>query len=133
MKNVNVSVLVSMDTLADTLCSGMEGGINYWAKIVNYIEPSDLNLKAYFSNSWTGRVYKHIHYPLLPGGVVLIKDVEDEDSKTYRLDFPAIERGLELMANNWSWHFGDMIGEKGDATTGDVLIQCALFGTIVYG
>jgi hypothetical protein len=30
-------------------------------------------------------------------------------------------------------HFGDMIGETGDATTGDVFLQCCLLGEVVYG
>jgi hypothetical protein len=30
-------------------------------------------------------------------------------------------------------HFGDMIGETGDAITGDVLLQLSLLGEVVYG
>lgn len=121
-----------MDRVADLLCSGMEGGIGYWARIVDYREPSDLNLKAYFSKSWTDRIYKHIHYPLLPGGVIVLEDIED-DNKLYRLDFEAVQRGLKCMANNWPKHFADFMQDNADATTGDVFVQCALFGDIVYG
>lgn len=134
MKCFDATISISMDDLADLLCSGMEGGIGYWAEIVDYREPSDLNLKEYFSKSWrTDRVFKHIHYPLLPGGVVMIRDAEGDDKEIYRLDFEAVQRGVKVMANNWPRHFADFMGGNSDATTGDVFIQCALFGDIVYG
>lgn len=37
------------------------------------------------------------------------------------------------MAEKWPRHFGNFISENEDAETGDVFIQLALLGDIVYG
>lgn len=45
----------------------------------------------------------------------------------------SIAAGIVCMATRYATHFGDMLAENGDATTGDVLLQCALFGDLIYG
>ncbi len=37
------------------------------------------------------------------------------------------------MASKYPDHFNDVVRGMGDATTGDTLVQCALFGDTVYG
>ena len=64
-------------------------------------------------------------------GALIIKAVDDPNA--YRLDLDAIERGLQAMAEKFPKHFADILGENDDAITSDVLLQCCLFGYVIYG
>jgi hypothetical protein len=44
-----------------------------------------------------------------------------------------VRAGLQVLATKYPHHFADIVGDNSDCTTGDVLVQCALFGEIVYG
>lgn len=97
--------------------------------------------------------YKHIDYPLNPGGHLLISangdapndyrcDSENEDRPAWqrsrkdgfwRLDFSAIQNGLDVMARDYRRHFDNFIDESDDGTTADVFLQCCLFGKVVFG
>lgn len=49
------------------------------------------------------------------------------------VDFDREHKCWRILATKYPHHFCDILKDGGDATTGDVLIQCALFGEIVYG
>jgi len=49
------------------------------------------------------------------------------------LTYAGIVKGLGLMATKYPRHFSNLVADGGDAETGDVLIQLAVFGDIVYG
>lgn len=128
---------VKLDNIAGLLCSAFEGGIGYWAKIVDYKEPEelvDLGKSFMWQDSNGEKVTpKHIYYPLSKGGAVIIKDIEDDEGQEYFVDLETVERGLKLMQEKYPHHFGDFISENYDAITGDVLIQLAVFSELVYG
>jgi hypothetical protein len=42
-------------------------------------------------------------------------------------------RVLALMATKTPRHFANIVGERGDSETGDVLVQLACFGELRYG
>ena len=44
-----------------------------------------------------------------------------------------VRRGLGIMAAKYPQHFAYLMSDNADAETGDTLVQCALFGEIVYG
>jgi hypothetical protein len=114
------------ETLADVLTSALEGGIGYWGTIVQFIKPEKL---AFRSDAKV--IYRHIDYPMNEGGGIVIA-VEDDGK--YTLDLEALKRGVKIMHEKYTRHYADMVSEcNADATTGDVLVQCALFGEIVYG
>ena len=114
------------ERIADLLCCGFEGGVNYWCQIVGFKEPDKVERQAY-----PDRLYKHLDYPMNPGGQVIIKAC---DEKTRRvLDLAAIDRGLQVMANKYPRHFANWLAENDDAETGDVFIQCCVLGEVVYG
>jgi hypothetical protein len=133
-KDLKVAVDVSDKQMAYLLCSGMEGGIGYWSKIVSYRKPPKLTFTM-DGDEKTGHIYKHIDYPMNPGGSVTLELTEgDVNGKTtFKLDRKALERGLKVMAEVAPRHFANFIEENEDAETGDVFIQCALFGEIVFG
>jgi hypothetical protein len=126
-------VNVTRRQVAYALCSAFEGGSNYWYRIEDFIKPP----KVEFQMS-KDRVYRHTDYALNPGGALAVSDYKgvdgDKMSMTVRrLDLDTIKKGLELMAKEHPRHFGDLVSEGGDACTGDVLLQCCLFGKLVYG
>lgn len=43
------------------------------------------------------------------------------------------QKGLNIMAAQHPRHFNDLISGNDDAITHDVLIQCVIFGEVIYG
>jgi hypothetical protein len=56
-----------------------------------------------------------------------------EEYKPQLLTDTLLQGGLDFMANNYAQHLSDIIEERGDAITGDVLLQCSLLGDVIYG
>ena len=142
---MKVDMEIPLLRLADLLCEGFEGGVGYWAQIVGYEKPSELKYtmdglsNEDRRNSFRSEplVYKHIDYPLNAGGAIYVRETDsgesEETDKVHRLDYEACLRGLKIMNEKYPRHFAAWINETDDATTGDVFIQCALLGDIVYG
>ena len=107
----------------DLLCSAFEGGSTYWATLVSRREPTD-----------TKPVYLH-EWPMAGGAVVLASTEGDEINgvKEWTLDREACERGMRVMADKYPRHWGAFMAGNDDAETGDVYLQCCLFGEIVFG
>lgn len=109
---------LSEGTFHDQITSAIEGGSNYWASInVGEHQPGWLN---YFTAKFT------------------VTEISDEKAgaiqgQTYELSLDKLKAGLQVLATKYMHHFKDVIDGTGDTTTGDVLVQCALFGEIVYG
>jgi len=117
-----VTQQIDAQLIADALCCGLEGGTGYWAQIDNEHGPDYHADKC--EEITAGRGYLRI-LELAEG---------EETAKAYKLDRAALLRGVEIMARDYSRHFADMTASEGcDAETGDVLLQCALLGKIVYG
>lgn len=57
----------------------------------------------------------------------------ENNCKKYRLTEAKIKRGLELMPTLAPNAFADILMDNTDAFTGDVLVQLALFGKVLYG
>lgn len=125
-----IHVSVSEETLGGLLCSAMEGGIGYWAQISSYRAPSAEALAAVHEEF---REFRHIAYPLSADGHIVLRDTAAEVKNLHKLDRAALDRGLAVMAANYPRHFADVLDLNYDACTGDVFIQCALFGELVYG
>jgi hypothetical protein len=103
-----ITFRISEGTLHHQVVSSIEGGSGYWARIdVGAHQPGWRN---YFDAEFT-----------------------EDSGETHKLSLDKLKAGLAIMATKYPHHFKDVLGETGDATTGDVLVQCALFGKIVYG
>jgi hypothetical protein len=134
---VNVKTELPLTRVADLLCSALEGGSNYWYSIEEFIKPEKINFDLFKNDSILGgpEVFRHIHYPVSPGGALIIVDKEEEDKDNrvkHRLDLNSLERGAQIFAEKYPRHFADFMNENDDAITGDVFLQCCLFGEIVY-
>ena len=67
---------------------------------------------------------------------VEIQDMEGGDDinpKIYVLNLKKIKRGLTIMAKKYPKHFADFLKDDADGDTGDVFLQCCVFGEVIYG
>jgi len=66
---------------------------------------------------------------------LIISDIEGDlnEPPWKRLDLDAIKKGLQIIAEKYPRHMGDFLNENDDADTGDVFLQCCLFGDAIYG
>jgi hypothetical protein len=120
---------LSDSTVADLLCSALEGGSNYWYEIME-VELGDNDCdpwKEQVPNLDTQDVYKA---PFCTKGYLKIADSEDGQTKV--LNRESMKKGLELMAKNYSHHFNDILTENADANTGDIFLQLCLFNDVIY-
>jgi hypothetical protein len=145
--DVVTKVPITEDQIKCLLCDAFEGGSNYWCQIVGYKFPDGIVYKDFREGGRFGPktssdqtvwvdpalAYWHPHQliPLHEGCALLIKD-QDEDKDAHRLDPIALRRGLRIMAEKYPQHFANVVNDNDDAETGDVFLQCCLFGEIVY-
>ena len=133
------TIQVFDEKLRALLCSAFEGGSNYWYMHTRSEFPAGVTYDDFRDGGrFTLAEYWH-PLELIPfvDGCALIITTEaagDEGDKTeYRLDRAALRRGIDVMAKRYLRHFANVVSEDDDAETGDVFLQCCLFGEIVYG
>lgn len=134
---IKIEFRVPLPTVADTLCSAFEGGSSYWASVTNKTEPDEWKWED-MSGIIESKNSHWLHeYPLNPGGELEITDHEARPEMNERVKLclhrAKVVVGLQVMAEKFPKHFADMVAETGDANTGDVLLQCCLFGDVIYG
>lgn len=123
---------IDNQAIAYALSAAFEGGSNYWYWIDKFIKPKEI--KTHFDDS--GKVFRHIDYPLSKGGALIISDRSgeaDDPGKTYRLDVEAIQKGLDTLQKKYPKVFALLVAEDLDGPTADVFLQCCVFGDAVYG
>jgi len=126
IKTIPVIVDVPEDTIDSLLTSAFEGGSNYWYRVEKKISGKE--------DKAAGCQYLGDY--VLKGHGLIISDfygAEKGDRVEKTLDREAVCRGLKIMADKYPHHFKDMMNDDGDATTGDVFLQCCLYGEIIYG
>lgn len=129
MTNLTIDLQVPIERVRVLLVGAFEGGSNYW--YANLDAPKAT--RALKTDDWLwpflGPTTKGHHVTLEEQG-----DEGDPDNGTeHRLDLGVIRRGLLVMAAKYPRHFGDFMAENDDADTGDVFLQCCLFGEVKYG
>ena len=120
------TVNISDVRIKDLLACAFEGGFNYWGTISDYKMDKDVDVLP------EEDTYYHIsqRLPLIPGCKVIIEELEDT-KKQYSLTREDLVRGLAVMSSKYPRHFADFIAENEDAVTGDVFLQCCLFGEVI--
>ena len=139
MKDIKVIQEVNYDAerVGDLLCSAIEGGSNYWYYIIDH------------NRQEVGAEYLH-EVPLTDDGFLVFCDKEEmdehlriplhlteftpnEDTTSYKLTREGIAKGLETFRKDYPRHYSDWVQENDDACTGDVFLQCCLFGEVIFG
>ena len=114
----DVKMSFTAERLQDLLVSGFEGGVGYWCRI-DGVSPPHLAGVPY------------LKVPFFPNGMLLLRDIVD--GKDLSLNREALEAGLAKMCLKYPRHFSRFVNEDEGAETGDVFIQCCVFGEIRYG
>ena len=82
---------------------------------------------------------------LMHGKGVMVYDCYDEDvdydadlsefpkSAKHHITMDDVRKGLELMRDKYPRHYADLMEEDDDLITGDVWLQLAVFGELIYG
>ena len=109
---IQVKHTIDRQRLEDLLVTAFEGGSNYWIKWARSVDGGDL-YQAAFAHG--------------------IRVKADDEEHTRLLNLTAMEKGLQVMADKFPHHLGDILAEEDDATTGDVFLQLCLFGDVIYG
>jgi hypothetical protein len=122
---VNATFKVSRQQVAGALWRAFGSHIT-WFRVVDVIEPLTLRFR-----SIKRLTLRMVDYPLNEGGSLGIVSTEPA-SDVFRLDLNSIGRGLDDLATKYPRHFADLVNENSDAVTADVLLQCCLFGELVY-
>jgi hypothetical protein len=122
---VNATFKVTRQQVANTLWRAFGSDIT-WFRVVDVIEPLTLRFR-----SIKRLTLRMVDYPLNEGGSLGIVSTEPA-SDVFRLDLNAIGRGLDDLATKYPRHFADLVNENSDPITADVLLQCCLFGELVY-
>lgn len=145
MHNFEVVQQIPAERAQNILTNALEGGSNYWYTIKEVVQPTE---RTFEDKLWTEERAKNPNWyhtteiPLNKGGALIFSTISEErteearnkeEAKRYRLDLEAIARGLRIMAFAYERHFSDFMAENDDATTGDVFLQCCLFGEVIYG
>lgn len=119
MITITTSVEITAQQIADLMVSAMEDGqCNEW---LGMCEPRFTRHEDYSDPVSYG-----------PNMITRVFAVDDDD-ETYVLDLEAIQKGLQILADQYPTHFGDITSDSADADTSDAFLQCVLLGDIVYG
>lgn len=110
---IAVRVHIKLEDIESLLYSSYQG-CKYWAEGLDVLE--------YESG---------VRRLLYEGAEIKITDFEG-DEKKHILTLAKLKSGLTAMAKNDRAHFADMLSDNQDMYTADALIQCALFGKIIY-
>jgi hypothetical protein len=125
-----ITIEINRERRLDMLVGALEGGSNYWcifgeeaSIIIGRVSPSN------GVDSFAERLLKTLE----AGESVPVHDAEDETVLLGTLSLETIERGEQLMYDNFPNHFADILSENDDAITADIYFQYAVLGEIVYG
>lgn len=65
-----------------------------------------------------------------------LDDAETEEEKAearHEITIADVQKGLELMRDQYPRHYADLVEENDDLITGDVWLQLTVFGELIYG
>lgn len=122
-QTISVRVHVSLEDIANLLYSARRG-TGYW---VNQDKGNDGTIDGLGLLEYEKDVEDFVKGKL----EVSVFDGEDEDKK-HVLTIAKIKKGLTAMAKNEKDQFTDILNDNTDMYTADALVQCALFGKIIY-
>lgn len=133
---VRTSTFISCQRLRELLVGAFEGGSNYWYMIHSAELPPGLEKRDFHEGGkMQGEEYFHWSQliPTTKGCALLIVDLFEDHTMPVVLNLLALRYGAQVMADKYPQHWANVISENDDAETSDVLLQCAVYGELVYG
>ena len=117
---LNRKVYITKADIDDIMCTALEGGINYWCDKAEVLEDK------YYGDYASDQISR--------GGS--LKLYNSENQKSYILTLDKFLIGLSKACNfgyGNTWFYDDKIDPAMiDSISADIIIQCALFGEIIY-
>ncbi len=102
---------------------------SYWGRFgVHTDTPKDIYENAKLVNECREEIWADV---LLNGGFFLVEDLEDE--KEYKLSLKDFEKGLRKLISDYPQNYTNIMTEEGDYYDNDAMLQCAVFGDVIYG
>jgi hypothetical protein len=116
----NVKLVVEFDLAIEKIDDMLGGaGISHWGSWHAITAAGTHNGTIFDRYEWQ-LLDKHEH------------DVDSKKRFRYKLSLEQVLSGLAVCAREYPHHFRDFIADTGDANTGNVIIQCAIFGKLKY-
>ena len=124
---IEVTIKIPKQRIADLLNCAFEVGSNYWYVIREHVYPEGKTVHDY--------EFPYLELPLTEGGSLIIDDKEDERGAQSGkiLNLESISKGIALLHDQYPHLFLDFWEENEDAETGDVFLQLCLFGEVIFG
>lgn len=120
--NIEKQITITEQDIDDIMCSALDGGITYWC---NEAEVVGDYLGEYASEQ------------ISRGGTLKLHDADDYE--VYELTLGKLLEGIQKAADgeyfsDYNWIDGSVIDAcQVDAEVADAIIQCAIFGDVIYG
>lgn len=106
------------DQIADVI---LRAGISHWCC---WVKHSEVPVPGVPKNEWAQ------YQPCVDGS---IEFKVSGSGRKYYLDQKALQRAIQIVADKYPAHLPGLVNDHDrDNRTGDVLIQCALFGEVRY-
>jgi hypothetical protein len=122
---MKIEIEIPESFIADQLVSAVEGGSVHWCRRLYRVD----TITTIVGND------DHSAFYLAPlrGGEWKVEEIEPNGSITPRpVNYRTLMEAMHTMALKYPKHFGDLMNEQGDAITGDIVLQLAVFGELVY-
>ncbi|KGM36178.1 hypothetical protein [Inquilinus limosus] len=128
--NVNISIDIPISRIADLVCNCFEGSYSPWIGSAN-LAPGE--------HAIPGLVFwaQPLLYEQPRFGIVVTYDGPDDDEGSFAsqktITLEDLRKGLELMAKEEPYQFGNFLSDNDDAITADTFMQLVVLGEVVYG
>lgn len=127
-EQMQITINVSDEQLADTL---ERAGSAYWVDRLRFEEvgADGQPWAPEHSGCWHALMAGRI-----PRVVVMLNETHNGNPR-YAVTRDSVARAVAIIAAQYPHHLGAVCGDNdaADANTGDVLLQCASLGEVVYG
>ena len=111
--------LFTKEEVGDFIVTMFEGGSNYWIDSI------------VISRKGCPKDTKYYDVPMEGGSIGVVEF--DGDGTVHILDPITLDRGFYTLQKKYPWHFKALAKDEYDVETTDALLQCSLFGDIIYG
>lgn len=128
---MKIEIDISDSRVADLLCSALEGGCAWgWMLEFRAKTPAGAERAKPWGDNYTPA---YIYAPFTDGGSLVVEYLNaDSERGTRELDRAQLQQGLRVMVEKHPYQLARILAESDDAHTGDMFLQCCVFGEVVY-